>query len=102
MELLPAGKLAESFRIAHAIAEIDERAAVTRQPYVGVSAFAHKAGLHASAIKVDPGPLPAHGSGAGGQRHADACLRDGRPGSVELKGSELGFDLCSDRDWSAG
>ena len=26
----------------------------TRQPYVGSSAFTHKAGLHASAIKVDP------------------------------------------------
>ena len=26
----------------------------SRQPYVGASAFAHKAGLHASAIKVDP------------------------------------------------
>ena len=26
----------------------------SRQPYVGPSAFAHKAGLHASAIKVDP------------------------------------------------
>ena len=25
-----------------------------RQPYVGLSSFAYKAGLHASAIKVDP------------------------------------------------
>ena len=53
-------ELAESTRIAHAIAEITNMPPSTRQPYVGVSAFAHKAGLHASAIKVDPGSLPAH------------------------------------------
>ena len=41
-------------RIAHAISEVTNVAPDTHQPYVGLSAFAHKAGLHASAIKVDP------------------------------------------------
>lgn len=41
-------------RISHAIAEVVNLTPSTHQPYVGVSAFAHKAGLHASAIKVDP------------------------------------------------
>ena len=52
--VLPAGKLQEAFRISHAVAEITNVAPSARQPYVGTSAFAHKAGLHASAIKVDP------------------------------------------------
>src|SRR5699024_5461218 len=45
-ELLPAGRLAESTRIAHAISEITNIAPFARQPYIGTSAFAHKAGLH--------------------------------------------------------
>ena len=52
--VLPTGKLQEAFRISHAVAEITNVAPSARQPYVGTSAFAHKAGLHASAIKVDP------------------------------------------------
>mgnify|MGYP003335202966 FL=1 len=52
--VLPKGKLQEAFRISHAVAEVTNVAPSARQPYVGVSAFAHKAGLHASAIKVDP------------------------------------------------
>ena len=53
-QLLARERLREATRIAHAISEITNVAAVRRQPYVGASAFAHKAGLHASAIKVDP------------------------------------------------
>ena len=51
---LPPGLLAEATRIAHAVAEVTNVPPASRQPYVGVSAFAHKAGLHASAIKIDP------------------------------------------------
>lgn len=42
-QLLPEGRLAESTRISHAIAEITNIAPFVRQPYVGASAFAHKA-----------------------------------------------------------
>ena len=52
--VLPPNALQEAFRISHAVAEVTNVAPSSRQPYVGVSAFAHKAGLHASAIKVDP------------------------------------------------
>jgi 2-isopropylmalate synthase len=52
--VLPDGLLAEATRIAHAVAEVTNVPPASRQPYVGASAFAHKAGLHASAIKVDP------------------------------------------------
>src|SRR5699024_9378725 len=46
--------LREMSHISHAISEITNISPYARQPYVGSSAFAHKAGLHASAIRVDP------------------------------------------------
>jgi 2-isopropylmalate synthase len=96
--LLPPGRLAEATRIAHAIAEVTNVPPSTRQPYVGVSAFAHKAGLHASAIKVDP-DLYQHTDPAlvGNDMRMLVSEMAGRA-SVELKGRELGFDLGNDRE----
>ncbi|MDQ1697024.1 MAG: 2-isopropylmalate synthase, partial [Frankiaceae bacterium] len=53
-QVLPAGTLADLVRVSHAIAELANIAPDPHQPWVGASAFAHKAGLHASALKVDP------------------------------------------------
>src|SRR5215470_7062321 len=53
-QVLPDGCLAEMSRVAHAISEVTNVTPLAHQPYVGFSAFAHKAGLHASAVKVDP------------------------------------------------
>ncbi|GAA0613683.1 citramalate synthase [Kribbella sandramycini] len=98
MELLPAGKLADAFRIAHAIAEVTNVPPSNRAPYVGLSAFAHKAGLHASAIKVDP-DLYQHTDPArvGNDMRMLVSEMAGRA-SIELKGRELGFELGDDRD----
>ncbi len=96
--VLPPTALREATRIAHAVAEVTNVPPASRQPYVGVSAFAHKAGLHASAIKVDPDLY----------QHMDPMLvgndmrllvsdMAGRA-SIELKGRELGFDLGGDGD----
>ena len=52
--VLPEGTLADLVRVSHAIAEVANIAPDDHQPWVGASAFAHKAGLHASALKVDP------------------------------------------------
>jgi 2-isopropylmalate synthase len=85
--------LAEATRIAHAVAEITNIAPFARQPYVGASAFAHKAGLHASAIRVDP-DLYQHTQPAliGNDMRMVVSEMAGRA-SMELKGKELGFDL---------
>src|SRR5215467_13674146 len=53
-QVVPEASLKEMARIAHQISEVTNVAPDTHQPYVGLSAFAHKAGLHASAVKVDP------------------------------------------------
>ncbi|MGH3415540.1 MAG: hypothetical protein ACRDSS_03655, partial [Actinocrinis sp.] len=42
--VVPDGALVEMTRIAHAISEVTNVAPYTKQPYVGFSAFAHKAG----------------------------------------------------------
>jgi 2-isopropylmalate synthase len=98
MPLLPDGRLAEAFRISHAVSEITNVAPYSRQPYVGMSAFAHKAGLHASAIKVDP-DLYQHTQPERVGNDMRMLVSDmaGRA-SVELKGRELGYDLSGDRE----
>jgi 2-isopropylmalate synthase len=95
-KVLPEGALRESFRIAHAVAEVTNVNPSARQPYVGLSAFAHKAGLHASAIKVDPA-LYQHEdpSTVGNDMRMLVSEMAGRA-SIELKSAELGIDLKSD------
>ncbi|MDQ8701921.1 citramalate synthase [Streptomyces sp. LHD-70] len=97
-QVLPEGALAEMTRISHAIAEVVNLIPSTHQPYVGVSAFAHKAGLHASAIKVDP-DLYQHIDPelVGNTMRMLVSDMAGRA-SVELKGKELGVDLGGDRE----
>jgi 2-isopropylmalate synthase len=96
-QVLPAGLLREATRIAHAVAEVTNVPPASRQPYVGTSAFAHKAGLHASAIKVDPN-LYQHLDPVVVGNDMRLLISDmaGRA-SIELKGRELGFDLTGDR-----
>ena len=96
--VLPPNSLRESFRISHAVAEITNITPSGRQPYAGVSAFAHKAGLHASAIKVDPA-LYQHEDPASVGNDMRMLVSDmaGRA-SIELKSQELGVDLGGDRE----
>ncbi|MCX6449850.1 MAG: citramalate synthase [Actinobacteria bacterium] len=96
--VLPQGKLQEAFRISHAVAEITNVAPSARQPYVGTSAFAHKAGLHASAIKVDP-MMYQHETpeSVGNDMRMLVSEMAGRA-SIELKSVELGIDLGGDKD----
>jgi 2-isopropylmalate synthase len=92
-QVLPDGMLREGTRVAHAVSEVTNVPAYSRQPYVGASAFAHKAGLHASAIKVDP-DLYQHTDPVRVGNDMRLLVSDmaGRA-SIELKGRELGFDL---------
>ncbi len=87
-------------RISHAIAEIANQSPQMRQPYTGTSAFAHKAGLHASAIKVDE-MLYQHADPAVVGNNMRMLISDmaGRA-NIQIKGEQLGHDL-SDRDTAA-
>ncbi len=47
---LPEGRLAQLTSVAHHVAELVNFSVDPQQPYVGATAFAHKAGLHTSAL----------------------------------------------------
>lgn len=98
--IVPPQNLAKATSIAHAVAAITHVQPNARQPYVGHSAFAHKAGLHASAIKVDAS-LYQHTDPTFVGNDMRMLVSDmaGRA-NIQLKGDELGFDL-SDRELAA-
>ena len=50
MQALPEGRLRLLTSVSHHVAELVNLPLNPQQPYVGASAFAHKAGLHASAL----------------------------------------------------
>jgi 2-isopropylmalate synthase len=95
-ELLPPGRLAALASTARTIAELANLPFEARQPYVGSSAFATKAGLHASAIArrpdayshVDPGSV-------GNEARVLVSELAGRS-NVLAKAGELGLDLSGD------
>ena len=95
-QVLPVGRLAELGRVAHAIAEVANIAPDSHQPWVGASAFAHKAGLHVSAIKADP-DLYQHADPAvvGNDMRLLVSELAGRA-TIELKGKAIGLE--PDRD----
>jgi 2-isopropylmalate synthase len=92
---LPDGRLADTVLVSHAIAEIANIAPNTHQPYAGWASFAHKAGLHASALKVNA-ELYNHIDPAivGNEQNVLVTEMAGRA-SVELKSAELGHDLSA-------
>src|SRR5215467_4435454 len=95
-DLLPPGRLAALASTAREIADVANLPFEPRQPYVGSSAFATKAGLHASAIArrpdayshVDPEKV-------GNKAHVLVSELAGRS-NVLVKAGEMGLDLDGD------
>jgi 2-isopropylmalate synthase len=94
LPVLPDGCLEQAMRVSHAIAEIANIAPDTHQAYVGAAAFAHKAGLHASAIKVDPALYNHVEPAALGNDMRILVTEMAGRASIELKSRELGLDLA--------
>ncbi len=90
---LPEGRLERLTSVSRAVAELVNRPLDNQAPYVGASAFAHKAGLHVSAIArardayehVDPNTV------GNGTRFVVSELA-GRS-TIKLKAEELGLPL---------
>ncbi len=93
IETLPPGRMGQLTTISNHVAELVNLPPIPSQPYVGKSAFAHKAGLHTSAIArrpdayehVDPTTV------GNGTRFLVSDL-SGRA-TIELKAKELGLEL---------
>jgi 2-isopropylmalate synthase len=98
LPVLPEGCLDKMVRVSHAIAEIANIAPNTHQAYVGAAAFAHKAGLHASAIKVDPLLYNHVEPGVVGNDMRILVTEMAGRASIELKSRELGLDLAGHPD----
>ena len=96
--VLPDDRVVDLGRVSHVVAEIANQSPRTHQPYVGLSAFAHKGGLHASAIKVSS-DLYQHVDPAlvGNDMRMLVSEMAGRA-SVEMKSKELGFDLSDNKE----
>ena len=93
VETIPRDRLERLTPVSHHVAELVNMPLNPQAPYVGMSAFAHKAGLHTSAIArrkdayehVDPEVV------GNGTRFVVSELA-GRS-TLELKANELGLDL---------
>src|SRR2546423_6289305 len=94
--VLPPGRLAELGRVSHAVAEVANINPDPHQSYVGASAFAHKAGLHASGVRVDPDLYQHVDPGSVGNDMRTLVSEMAGRASIELKGRELGLDLSGD------
>jgi 2-isopropylmalate synthase len=96
--ILDPDQLASMSDIAKAITAITATGSDQSEPYVGASAFAHKAGLHASALRVDS-TLYQHIEPdlVGNTRRTLVSDMAGRA-SIELKAQELGYQLAAGSD----
>ena len=93
IETVPRECLIRFTSVAHHVAELMNMPPQNQQPYVGTSAFAHKAGLHTSAIARRPDSYE-HVDPAAVGNSTRFLLGDlsGRA-SVELKAAELGIEI---------
>ncbi|MGH3415620.1 MAG: citramalate synthase, partial [Actinocrinis sp.] len=89
--LLSPAQLAGMARTAHEIGELAAVPVPRSAPYVGDSAFAHKGGLHASAVRLDPSLYQHIDPERVGSRSRVLVSDLGGRSSVELKARELGY-----------
>ena len=88
-------QLANLTRVSHVLNEVLDRAPDRRQPYVGGSAFAHKGGLHVSAVARDPRCYEhVDPSLVGNARQIVVSDQAGRSNIVARLG-DLGIDIAS-------
>jgi 2-isopropylmalate synthase len=93
IQCLPEGRLANLTSVAHHVAELVNFSVDPQQPYVGSTAFAHKAGLHTSALSrasdayehVDP-------EAVGNGTRVLVSEMAGRS-TLEMKAQTLGIEL---------
>jgi 2-isopropylmalate synthase len=96
IETIGADRLALLTPVARHIAEIVNRAPDPHQPFVGISAFAHKAGIHTSAIARAPSAYShVDPESVGNSTRFVLSEMSGRS-SVALKAEQLGLQLSDE------
>jgi len=93
VETIPADRLERITTVSHHVAELVNISPDPQQPYVGASAFAHKAGLHVSAIarRSDAYEHVLPDSVGNGTRFVVSELAG--KSTLELKAREIGLEI---------
>ncbi len=90
---LPDGRLEHLTAVARHVAELVNFTADPQQPYVGATAFAHKAGLHTSAISRRPDAYEHIDPDLVGNGTRFLVSEMSGRSTIELKAQQLGLDL---------
>jgi 2-isopropylmalate synthase len=90
---LPEGRMERLTVVSHRIAETLNRAVNPQAPYVGSSAFAHKAGLHVSAIARAKDAYEHVSPDAVGNGTRFIVSEMAGKATIQMKADELGIDL---------
>lgn len=93
IETVPNDCLERFTGVSHHVAELLNMPVVNQQPYVGASAFAHKAGLHTSAIARQPDSYEHVDPNQVGNKTRFLLGDLSGRASVELKAAELGISI---------
>ena len=93
IETIPAENMVHLTSVANQVAEIANFTPDPQQPYVGASAFAHKAGLHTSAIARRPDAYEhIDPTQVGNQARFVVSEMAGKAG-IEIRAKEIGIEL---------
>jgi len=90
---LPEGRMSLLTSVAHSVADSVNFTVDPQQPYVGSSAFAHKAGLHTSALNRRPDAYEHVSPDAVGNGTRVLVSEMAGRASLQMKAEELGIDL---------
>jgi 2-isopropylmalate synthase len=93
VEAIPADRLERLTAVSHHVAEIVNVIPPPQQPFVGTSAFAHKAGLHVSAIAKRPDAYEHISPDAVGNGTRFVVSELAGRSTLQIKARELGLDL---------
>ena len=91
--IVPSDRLALLTEVSHHVAEVANLPLDPQQPYVGTSAFAHKAGLHASALARRPGAYEHVDPAAVGNGSRFVVSEMAGRSTIDAKAAELGIAL---------
>ncbi len=93
VETIPEDRLQHLTAVAHRVADLVNFTADPQQPYVGATAFAHKAGLHTSAIARRPDAYEHVDPAAVGNDTRFLVSEMAGRSTLELKARDLGIDV---------
>lgn len=93
IETIPADRLDRLTAVSHHVAELVNFTADPQQPYAGKSAFAHKAGLHTSAIARRPDAYEHISPEAVGNGTRFVVSEMAGRSTLELKAAEMGVEI---------